>query len=155
MYCHDVFGPEILKLNMPRGIKNSIVETIDLMYTKLSDFEKLPKQLIHGDLNEMNSIFKDGVNVGIIDFGVSYDPVIYDLGEFCYRFCLPWDTYEFNIHRYNLIVETFKKISPLSSLEKGLLPYMILRRHMMDIMLALQYYRSHQNSINIPIDVLE
>lgn len=78
-YCHDVFRPKILQLDMPEDIKNSIVETIDILYTKLPDFEKLPKQLVHGDLNEMNAIFKDGVNVGIIDFGLSYDPMIYDL----------------------------------------------------------------------------
>lgn len=90
VYCHDVFRPQILKLEISEDIKTLIIETIDFVYSKLSDFNKLPKQLIHGDLNEMNSIFKDEINVGIIDFGVSYDPVIYDLGEFCYWFALPW-----------------------------------------------------------------
>ena len=153
-YCHDVFRPKILQLDMPEDIKNSIVETIDILYTKLPDFEKLPKQLVHGDLNEMNAIFKDGVNVGIIDFGLSYDPMIYDLWEFCYRFALPWKTFEFNMPRYHLIIETFEKIFPLSSLEKELLPYMMLRRHMMDTMLALQYYRSHQDTMNVPLGAL-
>ena len=158
-YCHDVFRPQILQLEIPEDTKTLILETIDLVYSKLSDFNKLPKQLVHGDLNEMNSIFKDGINIGIIDFGVSYDPVIYDpviydLGEFCYRFALPWETEEFREDRYELIIKTFEKTLPLSSAEKDLLPYMILRRHMMDIMLALQYYRSNQANMLIPIKTL-
>ena len=154
-YCHDVFKSQILKLDVPEDIKNPIVKTIDILYEKLSDFEKLPKQLIHGDLNEMNAIFKNGVNEGIIDFGVSYDPVVYDLGEFCYWFALPWKTSKFNSERYNLIIDIFQKILPLSTLERELLPYMILRRHMMDIMLALQHYWSNQKNMIFPIEVLE
>jgi Ser/Thr protein kinase RdoA (MazF antagonist) len=149
-YCHDVFKPQIFELNLADDIKNPIIETVDLLYSKLPDFEKLPKQLIHGDLNEMNAIFKDGVNVGIIDFGVSYDPVVYDLGEFCYWFAFPWWTEDFNHDRYNHIRQQFEKKWPLSALEKKLLPYMILRRSMMDIMLTLQYYWSNQTEVQVP-----
>jgi Ser/Thr protein kinase RdoA (MazF antagonist) len=139
-YCHDVFRPQVLKLSCSDEIKIPIIKIIDLMYSKLSDFEKLPKFLTHGDLNEMNAIFKDGTNVAIIDFGIGYDPTVYDLGEFCYWFCMPLWGEEFNNERYNLILKTFNNFLPLSNTEKELLPYMILRRGMMDLMLTLQWY---------------
>ena len=153
-YCYEIFRPMILKLQISENLKTLIIEVIDIMYSKLADFEKLPKQLIHGDLNEMNAIFKNGLNVGIIDFGVSYDPIVYDLGEFCYWFALPWKTNIFKEDRYALIIKTFEKILPLSCLERDLLPYMVLRRNMMDIMLALQHYWSNPN-LPVPIESLE
>jgi Ser/Thr protein kinase RdoA (MazF antagonist) len=142
-YCHDVIKPKIEQLSMNQEIKVQIIKVIDLLYAKLSDFEKIPKFLIHGDLNETNAIFKDGKNVGIIDFGVSYDPIVYDLGEFCYWFAMPWWTEEFNHERYNTITETFEKVLPLSIDERSLLPYMILRRGMMDLYLTLDWYWSN------------
>jgi len=88
----------------------------------------------------MNALFKDGENVGIIDFALSYDPAVYDLGEFSYWIAFPWGTKKFNNGRFKLIVDTFQKNISLSALEIKLLPYMVLRRSMMDIMLTLQYY---------------
>jgi Ser/Thr protein kinase RdoA (MazF antagonist) len=145
-YCYDVFKPQILALSLPNELKKDIGALIDIMYEKVTDFEKLPKSLIHGDLNEMNALFKGGENIGIIDFGISYDPTIYDLGEFCYWFCFHFGMEEFNKERFRLIVKTFEEILPLSQVERDLLPYMILRRHMMDILLALQWYWDNTNN---------
>ena len=139
-YCHDVFIPKILELPTTQEIKNSVIKIINLLYGELPEFEKLPKFLVHGDLNEGNAIFNHGKNIGIIDFGVSYDPIVYDLGEFCYWFAFPWWTEEFYKERYDTIVETFEKILLLSAQERKLLPYMVLRRGMMDLMLSLQWY---------------
>lgn len=139
-YCHDELKEKILKLPTTFEIKDNIVRIINLLYSKLVDFEKLPKFLIHGDLNESNAIFKDNKNVGIIDFGIGYDPIVYDLGVFLYWFSMPWWIEEFNRERYDLICETFEEILPLSVLEKELLPYMVLRRGLMDIMLTLEWY---------------
>ncbi len=148
-YCYGVLKPKVIQLPTSDEIKNSIIKTIDLLYSKLFDFEKLPKFLIHGDLNEMNAIFMDGKNVGIIDFGIAYEPIVYDLGEFCYWFTMPWWTEEFDRERYNLILVIFENFLPLSPLEKELLPYMILRRGMMDLMLTLYRYWSEAN-VSIP-----
>jgi Ser/Thr protein kinase RdoA (MazF antagonist) len=153
-YCHEVFKPMILNLDCSESIKDPIIEVIDIMHSKLADFESLPKQLIDGDLNEMNAIFKDNKNVGIIDIGMGYDPLIYDLGEFCYWFCFHFGMKEFNVERYKLIVKTFEETIPLSPLEKEILPYMILRRHMMDIMLALQWYWDREGTAPIPENAL-
>ncbi len=139
-YCHNILKPKITEIPMAKETKEMIVKTIDFLYSRLHDFEKLPKFLIHGDLNESNAIFRDNKNVGIIDFGIAYDPIVYDLGVFCYWFSIPWWTEEFNRERYNLIIETFEKIFPLSKSEKDLLPYMVLRRGMMDVILTLQWY---------------
>jgi len=54
------------------------------------------------NLNEANALFRRGRNVEIIDLVLSYDPLIYDLGEFCYWFAFPWWTREFNDRYYSL-----------------------------------------------------
>ena len=77
-YCYKVYKPLILKLAVSQSIKDSIVNTIDILYGKLEDFNKLPKYFMHGDLNEMNALFKDEKNVGIIDIGGAYEPIVYD-----------------------------------------------------------------------------
>lgn len=149
-YCYNFFKPQIYRLSTPDVIKNSIVEIIDLLNGIFSEFNTLPKQLIHGDLNEMNALFKDGKNVAIIDLALSYDPLVYDLGVFCYWYAFPWWTRQFNYARYKLIFNTFQENIPLSPIEMKLLPYMIVRRSMMDIMLTLQYYWSNSNKVNFP-----
>lgn len=154
-YCHEVFRPSILNLSVSDNIKNPIIETIDLLYNKISDFEKLPKYLVHGDVNEMNALFQDGKNVGIIDFGGGYDPIVYDLGELIYWFAMSAWKEEFNRKRCELMVCTFEEILPLSADEKKLLPYMILRRGIMDVMLTLQYYWSNQSKMSVPIERLQ
>lgn len=153
-FCHSVFKPQIQQLPIASDLKDFISFLIDLLYGKLSEFERLPKFLIHGDLNEMNALFKDNQNVGIVDFGISYDPFVYDLGEFCYWFCFHFGMEEFNKERYELIVKTYEEVNPLSQVEKDLLPYMVLRRHMMDIMLLLQWYWDNEDSKNMPLDSL-
>ncbi len=154
-YCHNVLRPKILNLSLSANTKNSILDTVDTMFNKLSEFESLPKYLVHGDLNEMNAIFKNNKNVGIIDFGGSYDPLVYDLGEFMYWFTMPVWSKNFNHVTYRLIKNTFQMILPLSSKEDQLLPYMILRRGMMDIMLTLNYYWENEQDALIPESRLE
>ena len=146
-YCYKVYKPLILKLAVSQSIKDSIVNTIDILYGKLEDFNKLPKYFMHGDLNEMNALFKDEKNVGIIDIGGAYEPIVYDLGEFLYWFTMPYWSLDFNTKRYELIIKTFENILPLSPAEKMLIPYMMLRRGMMDVMLTLENFWSGKGSI--------
>ncbi len=149
-YCHNEVRPRLEELPISEDLKNSIREVIDLLYGKLFEFGGLPKFLIHGDLNEMNAIFKDGKNIGIVDFGISYDPVVYDLGEYCYWFTMPNWSEDFDKRRFELIVKTFEKVLPLSDVERELLPYMVLRRGMMDLMLTLDYYWSSDTKVSLP-----
>lgn len=149
-YCYEIFKPHVAVLPISNEIKMPIIETIDKLHGIFPDFKQLPKQLIHGDLNESNALFKNGKNVGIIDLALSYDPLIYDLGEFCYWIAFPWWTKKFNQDRFKLIVDTFQRNIPLSSIELKLLPYMVLRRSMMDIMITLQYYWSNKEKVNVP-----
>lgn len=149
-YCYRIFRPLILKLDCPDDIKMPIVHLIDTLYEKYTAFESLPKSLINGDLNEMNALFKDGNCAAIIDLSLSYDPIVYSLGVTCYWFAFPWWEPKFNMERLAIMIETFEKTIPLSPLEKELLPYMIMRRSMMDIMITLQFYWSQTARVPVP-----
>jgi Ser/Thr protein kinase RdoA (MazF antagonist) len=149
-YCHDVYKPKILQLEHPDNIVQEIVAVIDLLYGIRDDFNSLPKQIIHGDLNEKNALFIGNENTAIIDFGLSYNPLVYDLGEYLYWYSMPWWSHKFNSERYDVIVKTFTQKIPLSSIELRLLPCMLLRRGMMDLMLTLEWYWSQPLGTAVP-----
>jgi Ser/Thr protein kinase RdoA (MazF antagonist) len=153
-YCYEVYRPRILKLSGPDDVLKDVVMVIDMLYSIRDDFNALPKQIIHGDLNEMNALFRGDENVAIIDFGLSYNPVVYDLGVHLYWYALPWWSHEFQTERYNLILERFTKQIPLSSTELRLLPYMMLRRGMMDLMLTLEWYWAQPEETELPTNRL-
>ena len=154
-YCHEVFRSKILELQCSAEIKDSIIKSLDMLWDRFPEIESLPKYIIHGDLNEMNALFKDNKNIGIVDFGLSYDPFVYDLGVFCYWFAYPWTSSEINIDRLGIIVDTYESVIPLSNLGRELLPYMMLRRSIMDIMLALQWYWNGDPTVHLPEITLE
>lgn len=154
-YCYRIFRPFIQTLDCADEVKKPIIQLIDTLNGKYKVFETLPKSLINGDLNEMNALFKEGNCAAIIDLTLSYDPVVYALGATCYWFAFPWWEPAFNNEWYALIIETFEKIIPLSPVEKELLPYMILRRSLMDIMVTLQIYWNKTGRVPVPEDRLK
>ncbi len=149
-YCYTVFRPQIQKLPCSDYLRSDIIQIIDTLYKQYSEFETLPKFLIDGDLNESNVLFKNNQCSAIIDLSLSYEPIVYALGVACYWFALPWWTQEFNIDRYELIQKTFQSIIPFSLLERKLLPYMIMRRSMMDIMSTLQKFWNETARVTFP-----
>lgn len=149
-YCLTVFRPRIHELPCPEDIRTDIILIIETLHQQYSDFESLPKFLIDGDLNETNALFKNNQCTAIIDLSLSYEPVVYALGVMCYWFAFPWWTTEFNRERYELIQKIFLTIIPLSPLEKKLLPYMVMRRSMMDIMTTLQKFWSETARVPFP-----
>lgn len=144
---YTTYKPLISELPINQNVKDSIIQTIDILHSKIKDFNSLPKYFIHGDVNESNTLFRNGKNVGIIDIGGSYDPIVYELAEFLYWFTLPNWSVNINKNRFELITKTFEKIKPLSALEKELIPYMMLRRGIMDVMLTLPFFRSKDKPI--------
>lgn len=94
-------------------------------------FEKLPKQIIHRDINPSNIVFKGGEFKGFLDFDLTEINIrIFDI---CYCatsilsecFNNPDIDKEKWTEIFNNIVKGYDNISPLSDEEKQALPYVI------------------------------
>lgn len=128
IYSKRNIVPEVLKLNLPLPIKNEVSMTLSLLEKHLSDYDALPKRIIHGDFNDENALFRGNKNVAIIDITLKHEALVFDLAIFIYWWCFPWWTKHINFERYKLVLKYYKRNRQLTVREKKLLPYLILRR---------------------------
>lgn len=126
------------KVNILNDVKtniNSINKLIDINNDFIKDFsavyDKLPKQIIHRDINPANMIFEGECFKGFIDFDLTEMNIrIFDI---CYcatavlSECFANDKIDKNkwIDILNKIVTGYESINPLTIEEKQALPYVI------------------------------
>jgi len=91
-------------------------------------YRKLPRQIIHKDLNPSNIMFDDAVFQGFIDFDMAQRNVrLYDI---CYLlqgvFQNEPDKIGISHEIVNCIYESYNRITPLTEEEKQAIPYMFV-----------------------------
>ncbi|XEC94475.1 phosphotransferase enzyme family protein [Paenibacillus tarimensis] len=108
------------------------IESIELQISLISDYEKLPVQLIHGDLTRQNVLFNNERNLatGILDF---------ELASECYKTLeiatplasmlrMKFPEEEDMFIRIKELITGYKQYERLSSIEIDLLPNLIMLR---------------------------
>lgn len=93
-------------------------------------YDKLPKQMIHRDINPSNMIFDNGVFKGFLDFDLSeYNVRIFDI---CYSATsILSESYSKDVSLsewrkiLNAVIDGYESITPLTSLEKSAIKYVI------------------------------
>ena len=97
---------------------------LDMFSHQVSPVEhRLPRGVIHNDLNEQNLIFLNGQLEGVIDFGDAvYSPFIYDLGILLCYTCMLTDDHTRVIER---ILKGYAQYRNLTAIEIDTLYYII------------------------------
>jgi len=111
-----------------RGVDRISKEILSYLNTFHLLYKKLPRQIIHMDLNPSNIMFKDERFQGFIDFDMAQINVrLYDL---CY---LLQDVFQdepkkvqISYDIVNCIYESYNKINPLTQEEKQAISYMLV-----------------------------
>ncbi|MCL2198682.1 MAG: phosphotransferase [Defluviitaleaceae bacterium] len=104
-----------------RGIERVSKEILGYINDFHPLYKKLPRQIIHKDLNPSNIMFDGDKFQGFIDFDMVQRNVrIYDL---CY---LLQDVFQNNPEIAKCIYESYDKINPLTQEEKQAIPYMLV-----------------------------
>jgi len=111
-----------------RGVERVSKEILGYINAFHSLYKKLPRQIIHGDMNPSNIIFDDAKFQGFIDFDMSQINVrIYDL---CYLlqdvFQNKQEKVKISYKIVNCIYESYNRINPLTQEEKQAIPYMLV-----------------------------
>lgn len=96
--------------------------------------KQLPQQLIHNDLNFSNILFYDGHITGIIDFGdmLSAQRII-DPANLC-AYLVQDAADPFHLGRAAMC--NYTKLNPLTSVEKALLPHLLIGRCLLTILIT-------------------
>ncbi|GEM_PF-6543657 len=120
--------PTIAASSIEECVKEEIVVTLHMLNKHFGDFQ-FTKHVIHGDFGEGNALFQDGRLTAIIDLTLRYDSLAYDLGIFIFWTCIMAETNKrLNFMKYRQILETYQNVRRLTSIERRMLPYLILRR---------------------------
>lgn len=144
VYIRENVIPRLEKSSLEQSIKAEITETLQILKKSLGAYETLPKHIIHGDLNEANALFKHSRNVALLDIALKYEALVYDLGIFLYWWCYPWWIKRMDIKRLVIVLSAYEQVRRLTRTEKTLLPYLILRRSMLDLTLpVLRYFKGN------------
>lgn len=93
-------------------------------------YDKLPKQMIHRDINPSNMIFDNGIFKGFLDFDLSeYNVRIFDICYCATAILSECFSDEFDLGKWqdmlNHIIKGYESIAPLSNDEKLAISYVI------------------------------
>lgn len=143
-------APEVLPLaeHIPDTQIREIVRSYMSEYLNLvpKRFDRLPWQVIHGDVNPRNIIVSaqdHDVPTAIIDFGdMVYSPRIFDLAILC-AYSFDSDGYQ----RVKAAARAYHNVNPLTDMEKEVLLTAIKCR--LCLMLSIAYWRSKLHPENI------
>lgn len=127
--------PRILRTGVSASAKREISEILLILEKGLRDYGRLPRQISHNDVNESNALFKKGRFVGIIDFTLGYEAAVYDLAVTLYWYAFPWWNDTFYPQRYQTIIRAYGKVRGLSRAERRLIPFLMLRRAYLSVIL--------------------
>ncbi len=147
-----------VKSNLPKVRK--LIDIDDFTDNFVDIYNKLPKQLIHRDINPSNMLFDNGEFKGFIDFDLTEVNVrIFDI---CYcatailSECFNNSDIDKNkwLEIFDNLVNGYESITPLSAFEKQALPYTIYSIQIICIAYFSQFDK-FDNLTKINIDMLK
>ncbi len=120
--------PAITISGIEECVKEEIAVTLRLLNKHLKD-DQLFRHIVHGDFGEGNALFQNEKLTAIVDLTLRYDSLVYDLAIFIFWACIMTEENKrLNLMKYRQTLDAYQNIRRLTSVERKILPYLILRR---------------------------